>query len=371
MKLNTKPRSSLLPQAAYTQVIASARPHGSNERFANSRGEINANDSRELLARAIEIASRFATNEFDGEAAEVASCTPEERITKMREAIADKSGTAWMEIGSQIAAEITDTVARVGFMRQFLSRGELAQGAEPRFRVRHRNATSVIANAPSVVAPQMVRENYMRPAEFYIMARPMVEDREISQGSSDILAEKHMEALESIMVDEDRTFLGMADTASSIYNTKQVWSGGLTPAIISATSYQVVSWSVPATTLLMSIDLLQDIQSGAAFTSGNSGGFFSPVDRLEIMLTGKLGTLLGLNLMTDGFRNPRLRVVQQGTMYVFSDPTLLGAYTDRGPVQSEPVTPAMTGMPARGFQMSEQISMGIGNAYAVAKAQRS
>lgn len=369
MKVRTNARP--IASSNYTPVIASARGRNSNEALANAAGEINAGNTNELLSRILEIASRVQTGEFDNGAAEVASvASPAERNQILRDAIADKSGRAWMELANGIAAEITDTVARQGFMRQFLVRGDVAQGSIPRIRVRHRNALAVAATGPSVVAAQSIRDSYLYPAEFSVIARPTVEDREMHQGSGDLLAEKHMEALEHIMVVEDRTFLNLIDQAAPLYNTTQLWSGGLTPAVISAAQYQVSSWSVPVSTMLMSIDLLQDMQSGAGFTSGNSGGFFDPVSRLEIIMTGRLGTLLGMQLMTDGFRNSRLRVLNSGTFYIMTDPTLLGAYTDRGPVESEPVTPGMTGSTQRGFFMKELISQAVGNAYGVAAARR-
>lgn len=369
MKVRSPARA--IPQSAYTPVVASTRGRNSNERFANSAGEINAGSKNELTAKLIELASRMQDGEFDNGAAEVAEvCSVEERNAKMRDAYNDKSGRGWAELSNSIAAEITDSVARQGFMRQFLIRGDVAQGAVPRIRVRHRNALAVTATGPSVVAAQIIRDNFLFPAEFNIMARPTVEDREMHQGSGDLLAEKHMEALESIMVNEDRTFLFLADQAAPLYNTTQYWSGGLTPAIISAAQAQVITWSVPATSMLMSIDLLQDMQSGAGFTQGNTGGFFDPVSRLEMVMTGRIGNLLGMQIMTDGFRNARLRVLNNGSFYIFTDPSLLGAYTDRGPVESEPVTPGMSGSPVRGFFMKELISEAIGNAYGVSAARR-
>lgn len=355
-------KASQVTAANLAPVLSNTRARGSNERILASNGELNAGSNTELLSRIIELSSLIRTNAVGNEVAEVASAA--ERQETLLAAIADPTGNLMRELGASISADITEHVARAGFMRRFLSRGEVQQGSVPRVRVRQRNVEAVLATGPTQVAPQIVRDKYIYPSEFDVIARVLVENRELNQGSADLLQEKFDEGLEGIMVKEDATFKKLADVAAPIYNTVQYFAGAFTPQVVSAMQNEVMTWSLPASSLLMSMDLLPDMNNGTAWNA-----VMNPVSQLEILMTGRLGTVYGMDLVTDGMRDPRLKVLDSGELYVLSTPEYVGAYTDRGPVQSLPATNT-NGVLGRGWDMSESLSMAVGGAKGVCRGKR-
>lgn len=364
MKLNLRSR-----EAAIAAALTNTRGAGSDERLIGNNGDINAGSNKELLSRIIEIAGLVSSGKLDdamldaGGEQEVSSA---ERQEIFLEAYNDRHGSSFAELGSGIAADIHNSVSRRGFMRRFLLRGNTANAAIVRHRVKHRNVTAVMANGPTAFQLQRVRDTFLMPKEFHIGARPYVAELELHQGGTDTLQDKADEGLEAIMVQEDLSFVRAARTASNVANTPITFSGTVTPNHFALLQHEVQSWSLPAVAILMAMDLLPDINSSSTWNAN----FLNPVSQLEVLLTGRLGSIYGMDIVTDGFRNDRLRVVNNGELFCFTSQDTLGAYTDRGPVQSAPIGIEVTGVPGRGWQMHETVSVTVGNARGVARATR-
>lgn len=358
MKFNAVARHD--PAVASTAIRGLTRP-GSREQFAGRNGELNADNDAELTRRIVELAALAASGKLQDAVEEVASA--EER----REIFYDAwdNPQKWAELGTDIAASIVDTVARQGVMRRVLSRADVNRGSIPRIRVRHRNVEAVVTNSPSSLGLQMPRDSYVYPDEIYVRAEPYIEDKDIEQGSPDLLTEKHADAIESIMVNEDRILKRGLDRAATLMNEVKVWSGAFSPSIAASLQREVTGWSLPVSMLMMSLDLLSDLQEATAWQ-----GVFSPIAQTEILTTGRIGIIYGMDVWTDGLRNPRLRVLNGGEAYVTSAPETLGAYTDRGPVKSTPRGIEHTGVPGRGWSMSELITVTVANPRAVARGRR-
>lgn len=71
--------------------------------------------------------------------------------------------------------------------------------------------------------------------------------------------------------------------------------------------------------------------------------------RHELIFEGKLGSLLGMNIMTDGYRYETLSVLQPGEVYVFGPPITVGVITDRQGLQSRPIDTYNQGRAAQGW----------------------
>jgi hypothetical protein len=155
------------------------------------------------------------------------------------------------------------------------------------------------------------------------------------------------------------------DTVAVGANNYQILSGGLTPATLQAMRSQVTGWGFPAQNVLMASDVWDDIVASNAF-----GSWFDPVSQYEIIMTGYLGTLLGMGMVTDAYREPRLKVLNAGEVYIMAAPELHGTFTDRGPVQANEVNSYAEGSPSRGWYMFEELSMVLHNARGVCKGQR-
>lgn len=117
--------------------------------------------------------------------------------------------------------------------------------------------------------------------------------------------------------------------------------------------------------MLLATDFWTDIA-----TNSNWQNVFDPVTQAEILLTGRVGSLYGLNIRTDGFRPPEQKVLARGELYVVASPEFHGAITTRGGVKPTSLEGAMHGRTTRGWFMEELISFLITNARSVAKGAR-
>jgi len=151
-----------------------------------------------------------------------------------------------------------------------------------------------------------------------------------------------------------------------IINPLFLLSGGMSPSNIAACRTAILQWGLPAEQLILSADYWTDIAGNAAAF----GNLFDPVTKYELVQTGYLGTLLGMDISTDGFRDPQQKVVAPNTMYILTSPINLGAYTDRGPVKSAPIDNYPDGIPGRGWYFNELLSVTVTNPRGIVKAQR-
>lgn len=342
---------------------------GSRERLVGADGNLNAGNSRELMQTMASLMQMVANGDvmtLKEQRQVEASVSPKSDTAARREVLTASyhdQGRQWAELGAAISADVSVVADREGFMRRMLLRVEVPQGQLARIRVRQKNVVAITAAAPMQVNPVFLRDIYFVPPEFYVKANIRVEEKELMQGSGDILEDKFFETQEAIMVTEDRTWKKAVDDVVGASNDLQILAGGLTPASLSQMRTQVMRWGIPAQTLLLSADIWDDIIGQTAFSQ-----WFDPVSQYEIVMTGNLGNLLGMSIYTDAFREPTLKVLNQGEMYIVSSPELHGTFTDRGPVQSQEVNNYADGVPARGWSFWEMISLTIHNTRSVVKA---
>jgi hypothetical protein len=348
--------------------ITEANRAGSMQKFVGANGEINAEDKKDLLKAFVEMAAAISSGEMYTDVSHTAhragareEASENRRI--VREAYADKSGASWPELGSGIAAELQTRMEREGFMRQLFTRADVAEGSIPRIRTRTPNVRAVVARGIAQNWPQFVRDRYMTTEEFTISANVRVEELDLHQGSADILEDKFFEAQEAISVNEDRVVRNLFDASVGIYNNVTYFSGAFTPTLFQGLRFNVSRWRLPVANLVFAMDILSDFLVGNDFST-----WFDPISKYELVQSGNIGSILGTNLITDGFREPTLAVLQAGEVYTCSNPEFTGAYTDRGPVQSNPVDSYADGVPARGWYMYEHISAVLANAKSVSKA---
>jgi hypothetical protein len=337
---------------------------GSKERMVGRDGDINANSKIDLMRQIAHLMEASEQGLINDKVEEVAASN-KEKFELLSAAYEDKNGGRWAELGAYIAGELSDSADREGFFRRVLKQEEVSQGNVPRMRVRRKNATAVVAGGPGMVLPQFARDQYYYPPEFTISANIRVEHREMNQGTGDIMEDKYVEAQESIMVMEDRTYILMLQALLGMANPTQSLVGGLTPANFAYMRDLITRWNIPVNTVLMASNFWNDIVAGTAFASQ-----MDPVSKYEIQTTGYLGSLLGLDLVTDAYRNPQLKVLQQGEMYMVGAMDNHGAYTSRGPVQSIEVNNYDKGEPARGWYLFEELSMCTFNPRSVVRGLR-
>lgn len=333
------------------------------EPLVGNNGEFNANNKADLM-QAIAALQRAvgtgAVQQVTANAKEVKAA----REKRVNEAIADKSGSAWQALGEVIGDEVWETLGREGFSRKTLLLKPLGKGETGRLRIRRKDVVAYfVTSDPNVVASQ-VRQNYIYPPEFYLLAHITVEDKEIEQASGDLLDDKYQDGLEQILVEEDKVWLNLARTAAPTSNDLFFFNT-FTPTVFSEMRTQVARWGIPVTTAVLAFDLWNDIIADSEFS-----GWFDPVSKHEIVLEGSLGSILGVQLITDAFRYETLRVLSPGEVFFLGAPQTLGGLTQRKELATESINKYSQGKPERGWFMEQIEGMAITNSRALVRGQR-
>lgn len=348
-----------------TEVATDYRLPGRREQLVGNDGHLNGSSKKDILHTLAAL-----IEETQNGTHVVTASQAEQQVAmqkKHRELVqaAFSSDDEHAELGAILTDEINYAANKQGFARKLLKRQELQQGQYPQALMPFQNVMAVVATGPVQCETQIVRNKRFWPQEFYVEARPYMEQREIDQTNTDILQEKYLEALEGIMVQEDRTWRAMALQTIGIVNAPTDIVGDLTPAGLSQVRNLLISQRIPATEWVIAADLWNDIIGGQQFMSG-----VDPVTRHEVVLTGELGKLLGMTITTDAFRHPYHKVLSAGEFWVCSSPDYHGQFTDRGGVVAEPIGMATERVPGRGWAMFETVSMVIANAGSLAYGRR-
>jgi hypothetical protein len=336
----------------------------SKSKMVGHNGELNAASKADLsrvVAALMEVANtrEVVTAETAQKREELA------KLHKEMVTAAFGSRENLVELGEVLADELYLAANRDGFARRFMARQDLNQGSIPIIRLRMKNVVSVTASSPSRVETQLVRDNTYYPPEFYISARPYIERRDIDRSNTDVLEEKYNEALEAIMVGEDRVWRRLAMATVGVANNQTNIVGRMNPIALSTFRNEVTRWNIPAAYWLLANDIWSDLIGDPGFQA-----LIDPVSKHELLLTGELGEVLGMKLISDAFRHPQHKVLDRGEMFIVGDPINHGQYTDRGGVEALPLDGTQESIPGRGWFMSESVSMSIVNARSVARARR-
>jgi hypothetical protein len=95
-----------------------------------------------------------------------------------------------------------------------------------------------------------------------------------------------------------------------------------------------------------------------------------PVARHELIMTGELAVLYGMTIISEAYRHPEHKVLNQGEFVVVADAQMHGAYSDRGGVDSQPTDGVVERVMGRGWLLSESFSLAIANTRSVAIGNR-
>lgn len=345
-------------------VASELRRQGSNERLVGRNGELNASNNKDLIAAIAQLMEVASTSKVvtEQQATEIASAAQTHR--EMVQAAFD-SPEELAALGDLLAENLTVAANRDGFMRRFLRQQDLENGAIPSVRMNTKNVTAAVATGPVQTQTQFVRDNMYYPNEFYITARPYLEQKDIVRSTTDLLEEKYVDALEAIMVQEDRTYLAMVDSLVGLDNPHLNIAGAVTPQAFAELTSYVNDWGVTPAAALLSSDVWKDIVSNVEWSD-----IIDPVSQHELLLTGKLGVIHGMEIVSDHFRHPQHKVLGSGEVYVLGAADQHGQYTDRGGVEAQPIDGTQERVPGRGWFMSETISMVIANSRSVARGKR-
>jgi len=345
----------------------SGTPRMSADPLVAGGGDFNAGNKREVMQAISTLHRLFSTGEVEATYGESSKDLAEVRAAhqqRLVEAWSDRTGQSWQALGEVLGDEIWQTLGREGFARKTLLLKPLGKGETGRLRVRKKDVVAFFVTAnPNVVASQ-VRQFYVYPPEFYLLGNILIEDKEIEQASGDLLDDKFQDGLEQILVREDNIWLTLARNAAPTSNDLFFFNT-FTPTVFSEMRTQVARWGIPVTTSIIAFDLWNDIIADTEFSS-----WFDPVSKHEIVLEGSLGSLLGVQLITDAFRHETLKVLDAGEVFFLGAPQTLGGITQRKELVTQSIDKYNQGKPERGWFMEQIEGMAVVNDRALTRGQR-
>lgn len=344
----------------------------SNQRaLSSSTGEINAYDKKELVQAITQMMQSVSSGDIvpENRSALASSGEYAQMLQERREVLAaaynDSTGEKWAALGASIALQLQEQRNREGFLRRVAVGQTLKQGDIPRIAMPAWDSVSIVATSSSSVGYQIVRSKVFTPGEFEILANLRVENLDIEQVSGDLLDEAYNQGLDAIMVGEDRLWKRAADLAVGVVNPLNYIAGNLTTQMLATIRQSVTDWNLPATNAIISNDFWSDVIGSNDFST-----FLDPVSKYDLVLNGYLGTLVGMNLITDAFRQPNQKVLNRGEIYVVASPENHAGYTDRGGVRSTPTSGADQGNTTKGWLISELLAFVLANPRSVSKGKR-
>jgi hypothetical protein len=166
------------------------------------------------------------------------------------------------------------------------------------------------------------------------------------------------------MVREDNTWRSLINAAAGASNDLFLFNT-FTPTVFSTMRTQIARWGIPVTGAIIAFDLWDDIIADTEFST-----WFDPVSKHEIVLEGSLGSILGVNLITDAFRHDTLKVLEPGEVYFVGAPQTLGGITQRKELATESINKYNQGKPERGWFMETIEGMSVVNSRAVTRGNR-
>lgn len=329
--------------------------------LSSSTGEFNAYSQKDLLVQIGNLMQAVASGQVVEQKQEIATAADRREIL----AEAMQSQENWSALGASIAQQIYEQSDREGFLRKLSVGNTLRQGEVQRVPMPSHDTMAVVATSATGVGYQNIRQRVFTPDEFEIIANVRVNTLDLEQVNGDLLEHAYNDGLQAIMVAEDRIWKKAADMTVGVINPMEYIAGELTTKNLGRLRQAVAQWNLPAVSCLIANDYWTDIIGSNDFAT-----FLDPITKYDLALNGQLGTLVGMTLITDAFRQPNQKVLNAGEIYVVASPENHAAYSTRGGIRSEPVSNSWEGSTSRGWMLSEPFSFVLGNPRSIAKGKR-
>ena len=272
---------------------------------------------------------------------------------------------AWGGVVATAAQTVREVGARDGWLRNALMFNEVGQGEEPKINMPKHSVVATMSMGQSEVGYQEVNDRFFYAPEHPLVIRVQASEFDIVRSPGDKLQELFDQATQAGIVIEDRLmFKALRAMANVGDNEETVVTGELTPKLLASLCNATRKNALPANTLYMSANLWDYLLGNSSFHS-----MFDPVTRHELIMTGRIATIMGHTIATDGFRQDTLRVMQDGEMIAVTDKEFLGAYSDRGGWRTTNVDLNSIGIQARGFVLTEYFSLAVTNSSGVKRMQ--
>lgn len=334
----------------------------SNQAAFGANGEINASSTKELLQAIGHLVKQASTETVltPGISKQAAA----ERHAQLVEAYHDMSGGKMQRLGEVFSDEIWETLGRQGFARKLFAVQDVAPGTDAKVKVRKKDVVAYQVTSDAAVQPQRIRQNYVYPPSYYVNCQILIEDKEIAQASTDLLDEKFQDGLEAVMRREDLISRALMVQAATSYNDLTLFPS-FTPSVLTTMKTAVDRWGIPAATLTIAFDVWNDIISHSEFVA-----WFDQVSKHELVLEGRLGSLLGMEIITDGYRYHTLQVLNPGEVFITGAPVTLGTLCQIKALDSKAIDRYAFAEAVRGWYLQSIQAQVLVNSRAISRGTR-
>ena len=338
--------------------------------LSESSGEINANNQKDLTIQIGKLLQMANAGQITADPMASLSASERAEITMQNreiiaEALADHTGAAWASLGSSIVATIEERGDRTGFMRRLSMPATVKQGETPRVELRQHVNHCIVATGPTELGYRLLRGRVYNADEFEMKSVIRVSAIDLAQVNGDLLDRAQKDCFDSLIVEEDRMLKRMWDQTVGLENDLTYIKGDFTPRYLSTMRNAVGDWNLPVSTAVISSDYWTDVIGNSEWS-----GALDPVSKYDLLFSGRLSTMQGLEILTDGFRPAEQRVLEKGEMYVVADAEYHAVYSNRGGAVAQPTSGVNDGSTDKGWLVSQLFSLTLPNARTVAKAKR-
>lgn len=368
--ISSNPRTG---QVAFGGQQGSLAPQ-QGSRLTGANGEYNASSDKQLMeiARAMMHAAQSGDVQLDsGLGARPQRATfgnMREHEGMFRTAMTDPNwkdpSGPFMKLGEVFGDAISETMGRMGWSNKILQQQDIPEQGTARIRVRQKDVNAWLMTGDGFTVESQIRQKYIYPQGYDLTAHVTFYEAELHEAGSQLLEEKYNDALEATMVRDDNITKFLLDQAAGTVNDL-IGFNAFTPAVFAALHNQIVRWSLPVPHAIIAVDIWQDL-----FADSDWQRWYSPIEKHEWYVEGRLGRLADVELITDAFVYDTLQVLLPGEVYFLSSPQTLGEKTNFIPMKSTLIDKAVIGRPVRGWYLYSRQATTIVNSRGVSKGFR-
>lgn len=298
---------------------SSGRTQTGAGQMVSASGEINAHSTSELLSRISSIQAAVESGEMAGTGASTTSEVEKaERHNYLKASFADRDSDGVKIIGEVFSEDIWETMNRAGLTSRLVARKDLTEGQVNQIKLRRKDVVAFQVTNGGEGITQHVGQQFFTPAAYRIQCHWLVDETELALAGPELLDDKYQDSLEACLVTQDNILRKAMLATVGVFNAPVSFTT-FAPSTVSAMRTQIMANGLTAANMTFSFDIWDDLITGTAFQQ-----FWEPVHKYQLIMEGKIGALMGMDLITDGFRVPTLKVLDAGECFVTASPASLG-----------------------------------------------
>jgi len=333
--------------------------------LVDKHGNYNATSKKDLIETVATIVAMLQSGDLQHESEP--DVNEKAALNKLVEAaLGDPSerGGAFERLGQVFVDVVSETMGRQAFTDKIMAQLDIPERGIPKVEIDQFDVVTWHMTSAGAVKEVVSKPRFHFPEGFWLNCMLVIEEQDLHFAGEQFLERKYNTALQSLMVREDNVTKFLLDQAAPIANDVISFSA-FTPVVFALLREQVWQHGLTATTALVSVDLQNDILADTDWHN-----IYSPVEKHILLTEGKLGSLAGIEVFTDGYRMDTLRVLDSGEVYMLAAPQTLGVKGVMRPLYSDPINLHVFGRPARGWFLGQYEVIDVTNHRAVARGTK-